>query len=238
MACFQCYTTRPMLESDMTTLAGFLDTIWMLIREILKLNPAAFKAALATADSGQLGLAILALAELSMVIGQSVILFANRITRGRFIFSLLMSALGLVIGVIFWAFTIWILSSWLFDQQRPFTSVLLVVSLSHVPLLFGFLILLPYLGNIIHAILRIWTLLALLTGVMVLFDYNLVTAIICAFLGWLIIELINRLQVTQAIDKWLWHIITGTPKQRDTQEIVDEFVAGVRASAIEQQRGR
>lgn len=226
-----------MLESDMTTWAGFLDTVWMLIREILKLNPAAFEVALAAQGSGWLGLTILTLAELSMVIGQSVVLFANRIPRGRFIFSLIMSALGLVIGVIFWAFTIWVLSVWLFDQQRPFTSVLLVVSLSHVPLLFGFLILLPYLGNIIHTIIRIWTLLALLTGVMVLFDYSLIAAIVCTFLGWLIIEFVTRTRLINAVEKWLWRIITDTPKQRDTQDIVDEFVAGVRASAIEQQGG-
>lgn len=238
MAWYQCYTTRSMLESDITTLAGFLDTIWILIREILKLNPAAFEVVLASPDVELLSLAILVLAELSMVIGQSVVLFANRIPRGRFIFSLMMSALGLVMGVIFWAFTIWALSAWLFDQQRPFTSVLLVVSLSQVPLLFGFLILLPYLGNIIHAVLRIWTLLALLTGVMVLFNYNLWTAIICTLLGWLSIELINRLQIIQTLERWLWRTITHTPKQRDTEEIVNEFVAGVRASALERQRGQ
>lgn len=96
-----------MLESDVTTLVGFLDTIWMLIREIFKLNPAAFVAALASPDGELLGPAILILAELSMVIGQSVVLFANRIPRGGFIFSLFMSALGLVIGVVFWAFTIY-----------------------------------------------------------------------------------------------------------------------------------
>lgn len=226
-----------MIESDISTLAGFLETIWILIQETLKLNPVAFEVALASSGSGMFGLVILFLAELSMAIGQSVVLFANRITRLRFIFSLAFSAFGLVIGVVFWGFTIWILGSWLFGEQRPFTSVLVVVTLSHVPMLFGFLILIPYLGNIINSIIRIWTLLALLTGIMVLYQFTLLPALVCALLGWLIIEIVNRTKLINAIERWFWRVITNTPSQRDTQDIVEEFIADVRASAIQQQGG-
>lgn len=226
-----------MIESDISSLAGFLETIWVLIREVLKLNPVAFEVALASPGSGQLGLVMLFLAELSMAIGQSVVLFANRITRLRFIFSLAFGALGLLIGVVFWGFTIWILGDWLFGQQRPFTDVLVVVSLSQVPLLFGFLVLIPYLGNIINSIIHIWTLLALLTGIMVLYQFTLLPALICALLGWLIIEIANRTKLIMAIERWFWRAVTNTPSQRDTQDIVEEFVAEVRATAIQQQGG-
>lgn len=226
-----------MIETDISTLAGFLETIWALIREVLKLNPNAFEIALASPRASELALAILFLAELSMAIGQSVVLFANRITRLRFVFSLLLSALGLVIGVVFWGFTIWVLGDWLFAEQRPFTAVLTIVTLSHIPMLFGFLILLPYLGNIINSIIRIWTLLALLTGVMVLYQFSILPALVCTLLGWLIIELINRTRLVIAIDRWFWRIVTNTPSQRDTQDIVEEFVASVRTTDLQQQRG-
>ncbi len=121
----------------------------------------------------------------------------------------------------------------MFGLERPFSKVLIVAGLSYAPLLFGILVLLPYLGNFINFILRIWTLLALLTGVTTLYQYNLWQAIVSCIGGWLIIQAFERTRVISAIDRRLWHLITGTPRQRQTQDVVDEFVDSVREAAIE-----
>lgn len=213
-----------MYEIDISTLDGFIATVWQLLSGILRLDPDAFRAVVASSADGQLALVILFISGLSITLGQSVVLFANRISRTRFVFSLIMSTAWLVLGVVFWAVTIWLVAATLFDTQRPLPAVLAVVAISHAPYLFGLLVLLPYLGNIIYQILRIWTLLALTVGVMVLFEFSLATAVLCGFLGWLILELIARLRLISAIDNWFWRFATGTPRQMSTQDMVDQYV--------------
>ncbi len=94
------YTIRPMVD-DWTSVSNFLADVWQFIGGILRLDPAAFQAAYLHDQDAILTLTILLLAGVSYTLGQSVVLFANRVPRRRFIFSLVMSALGLVVGVFF-----------------------------------------------------------------------------------------------------------------------------------------
>jgi hypothetical protein len=109
---------------DLDTLTGFLAAVWQLISGVLRLNPQAYRVALALPEGWQLALIILFLAGLSYTLGHSVVLFANRVNRRHFIFALSVSSLTLVASVFFWGVTIWLIAGILVDHQQPFTNVL------------------------------------------------------------------------------------------------------------------
>ncbi len=218
-----------LFELIRTTLA----TMGVLISGVLRLDPDVFRAALNTPNTGILALLTLFLAGISDTIGHSVVLFANRVPRRRFLFSVVMEALILVAGVFFWAGTIWMTAELVFGAHEPYSRVLTAVALGYAPMLFGFLILLPYLGSFIFVLTRIWVLLAVLVGVAVAYSFGTWETIICSVLGWLLLTLLTRLPFlrVQRIDNWLWQLSTGTPQELDTEEMVAQFMQEVRANS-------
>jgi hypothetical protein len=215
-----------MADSDANSLAVFIETTWQLIMGVLRLDPDAYYALLAAPNGWKLALAVLLLAGLSYTVGQSVVLFANRVNRRHFIFALVISTLSLVMSVLFWAASIWLSANILFDVRQPFEQILTTVAISFAPLLFGFLILMPYLGNIVFVVLRIWVFLATIVGVTVTFQFSFWEALLCSILGWAVLELLTRIPFLQIkrLSNWLWRLSTGTEKQLETGEIVAQFV--------------
>ncbi len=224
---------------DLTTVFGIFSALWRLVGGVLRLDPRTFIVALETPGIWKPALGILFLGGLSDMIGQSVVLFANRVSPRRFLVSLLMGGAMLVISVFFWGVSVWAMASFVFDANRPFRDVLIVIALSYAPLLFGFLILLPYLGNIIQKLLRVWIFLALLIGVAVAFDFTFWPTLLTTILGWISYELIARIPFLRikALDNWLWQLATGTDRLRGTDELVDQVVQEARAASAIQRNG-
>ncbi len=222
-----------MYEIDVSTIGSFLITLWEIIKGVLTFDVDAYIAVLSQDGGGRIALAVLFLGTFSLSIGQSVVLFANRVRRRRFILSLLLSATLLVIGVFIWTTAVWLLADIVFDAQQSFSNVFIVVALSYAPMIYGFLVLLPYLGNIVYVVLRVWILLVLLMAVQALFGFGLFAAILCSFLGWVILELIVRIPAITAVEHWLWRIFSGKEELEDTHDIVTDFVQSVRESAEE-----
>lgn len=131
-----------MYQFDLTTIGGFLASLWALIQGVLSLDPQAYNAALTQEGGGRLSLAVLFVAGVSITIGQSVVLFANRLPRRRFIVSLVLSSLLLLVGVLFWAASVWVLATYVFGAERSLRLVMIVVSLSYAPMLYGVFVLL------------------------------------------------------------------------------------------------
>jgi len=222
-----------MYEIDVSTIGDFLVTLWEIIKGVLSFDADAYLAVLNQDGGGRIALVVLFIGTLSLSIGQSVVLFANRVGRRRFILSLGLSATLLVIGVFIWTTAVWLLAATLFNAHQSFQAVFIVVALSYAPLIYGFLVLLPYLGNIIYVVLRIWILLVLLIAVQALFGFGWFEAVLCSFLGWVILELIVRIPAITAVERWLWRVFTGKDDLEDTQDIVTEFVQSVHDSAEE-----
>ena len=220
-----------MYQIDVSTIGGFLISLWEIITGVLSFDPDAYIAVLTQPGGGRMAVAVLFVSTLSLSIGQSVVLFANRVGRRRFVLSLVLSATLLVVGVYIWATAVWLLAATLFDAQQSFSNVFIVVALSYAPLIYGFLVLLPYLGNIIYMVLRVWILLVLLMAVQALFNFGWFDAVLCSFLGWLVLELIVRIPMITAVEQWLWRVFSGKDNLADTQDIVTEFVQSVRQSA-------
>jgi hypothetical protein len=214
-------------------IATTIATMGVLISGVLRLDPDVFRAALTTPNTGILAVLTLFLAGVSDTIGHSVVLFANRVPRRRFIFSVVIEALILVVGVFFWAATIWFTAETVFGAHQPYGTVVTAVALGYAPLLLGFLILLPYLGNFIFVLTRIWVLLAVLVGVAVAYSFGTWQTIICSLIGWALLTLLARLPFLriQRIDNWLWQLSTGTPQELGTEEVVAQFMQEIRADS-------
>ena len=180
-----------------------------------------------------LALFILFVAGVSDTLGQSVILFANQVGRARFAATLVIQALALIVGVFLWAGSIWLTADLLFGGVASFNTLLVLVMLSHAPLVFGFLVLLPYLGTPIYHLLRIWVLLAVITTVIGLYGFGLISAFISSIMGWILLEVLRRLPVLQVrqVDEWLWRLSTGTESPQTAEAVVDAFVRGDRVDA-------
>lgn len=191
----------------------YLQSLWHLITGALGFDPAAFAAIQLDANGGLAVLTILFLAGISRALGQCVVLLANKVSRRRFVVSLLVSGLTFIVGILLWASTIWLIGRFVFQVQQSFANVLLVVGLAYAPLLLGFLILLPYMGSFISHILEIWALLLVLLAVYVTLQLGIWQGLLCTLLGWLMFQALEYIfgkPITVLLNR-LMRITTGTP---------------------------
>ena len=214
-----------MNELDLNSVGGFLTAIWNVAAGVLRLDPEVFTTVLSTPGAGWVALAILFLAGISDMLGQSVVLFANRVTPRRFGVSVVLSALILIISVFVWAGSIWLIVNFAFFLQGRFANILILVALSYAPLLFGFIVLMPYFGNFTYHALRIWSLLAIVVAIKAVAGAVFWQGIIACLLGWLFLQFIIHLPILRikAIDAWLWRVMTGTKERLDTQLLADRL---------------
>jgi hypothetical protein len=163
-----------------------------LISAALRLERAPFIRLLTAPNSLITSLAVVFLAGISQGLGQSLVLFVNRIKPQRFSLSLLVSALLYVFGFLFSVLSIWFIAKIIFDKTQHFYLVTSVVGLSYAPFLFGFFILTPYLGSFFYIVLSVWRLAALLIALEVTLFLNLWQALACAVLAWLLMSVLER----------------------------------------------
>ncbi len=164
-----------------------------LVRGALALDPEAFRALLAPAAADpRLGLAVVYLAGLSLALGQSVVLFAERVSPRRFLSTLAVQAALFLAAFMVWALSVWWVARVGFDAARPLRDVVAVVGLAYAPQLFGVLVLAPYLGGPLQALLSVWTLLATLVAAAAVFGLTPLQAVACSAGGWLLSQLLQR----------------------------------------------
>lgn len=180
-----------MYTIDTTTFPHFIGSFLGLVWGALTLNPDAFRSVPNTTGANMLTLTILFLAGVSEMLGQSVVLLANKVTRRRFVNSLALSGAIFIFGAIVSMSSVWLIGTLAFHADRPVIDVIRQVSLGYAPLLLSFFILLPYMGTFVGHGLEIWSLLAILLAVQVALHLHLWQAVICALVGWAIIRAVK-----------------------------------------------
>ncbi|MBE9200497.1 MULTISPECIES: CAAX protease [unclassified Nodularia (in: cyanobacteria)] len=141
-----------------------MDRVWEILGWVFVLNGEAFRKVTTLPRGLILAIAVVLLAQLSLAIGQSIILFLNRVQPIRFIWSLLVSTILSLFEFLFLVFSTWLICLLPWSIHIPFTTLLTVLGLGYAPLLFSFLGALPYLGLPLLRILSIWNLLAMVVG--------------------------------------------------------------------------
>lgn len=146
------------------------------------------------ASQGQwwIGLAIVLLAGLSQAVGQSIILFVNRVTPLRFAFSLLVGAVLYGFGYVFLVLGTYATCLLPGAPHVSLYDLAIVMAFAYVPLLFAFLAAMPYLGSPALGALRIWHLAALVFAFTSLTHVSTVDGLTHVGLGWLLLQILER----------------------------------------------
>ncbi|HKI58832.1 MAG TPA: hypothetical protein VKA00_06435 [Trueperaceae bacterium] len=163
-----------------------------LVLQALTLDPHAF-AALDQGLAGlRLSLVVVFLAGVSQALGQSVVLFANRVSQRRFLLSLLVSGVIFIFVYLFWSTSLWLIAAFVFGHARPYLNALRTVGLAYSPQLFGLLVLTPYFGTFVAASLSVWNLLAIVVASRTVFHLSALESVAAAALGWMLLQLLQR----------------------------------------------
>ena len=168
---------------------------------------------------------VVILAGFSEALGQSVVLFASRVRKRRFVLSLLFSAFVYTFSFFFLTLSIWLVSAQVFGRTVGFDVVMRAVGLGYAPYLFSFFVLAPYFGNPIGLFLAVWSLVAVNRGVQFALNLNLWQALLCTFLGWLLLQVLQRTvgrPLTGGV-RWLRRRVAGAPLATSRKELRELF---------------
>ena len=204
----------------------FLGHLGALIRAALGLTPNLLQTALSYPHSNWLIFGVAMLAGASTLVGRSVILFANRVTRGRFALSLALNGLLDIGDLVFWAVSIWLVAMWRYDVPISLRDTVKIVCLGSAPFVLGFTMLAPYLGQPIGWALRVWSVLIMLRAVDDAFALTLWQALWCVIWGWVFVQVVSVIvgQPFTALRNRVWQAVTGTAYDQDTQDLVDDVI--------------
>jgi hypothetical protein len=203
----------------------YLWSVWQAIQLGLNLQPDMVQIAETYPNAEWIAFGVVMAAGISVLLGQSVILFLNQVTPGRFIISLVTNGLLLGIGWLLWSASVWAIGNWLFDETPSFNLMVRLVGLSYAPLVYGFLILLPYLGPFVQRLLYTWSFIIALRAVAYTFQVGFFPALLCVGLGWLIIMLLTATigRPLVAFRNWFWYRVTGTRLDTSAQELLEQL---------------
>jgi hypothetical protein len=220
------------------TLDSFSDwwnAVWSTLGGVLRLDSATFNAVLDSPQGLGVAILILILGALSLGMGQSVVLFANRVSPRGFILSLMGGALVLAVGSFLWALSAWGVALLYPGDHESLRDFYVLVCLGSAPLVFGLFVLLPYLGTLIERVLRVYALLVVLVGLHAGLDFTWLQSLFSAGLGWLIYMSITHMPLFD-LDQapiWLWQRLTGKRERFATDTLalaladdVHNWVAG------------
>ncbi len=160
--------------------------LWSALGGVLHLDGAAFARATRLAGAAYAAIAIVLAAGLSQALAQSAILFANRVKPERFVFSLAINAVLFAFGYAFLVLSTWAVCLLPRAVHVPLGALAVVFAFSYAPLLFAFFGVLPYLGLAVQWVLRIWHLLAMVSGFAAVAGVSLDWAVTYVGIGWLV----------------------------------------------------
>lgn len=187
------------------------DRFWQLLGGALTLKFEAFELINTLPHGSTEVLLVVLTAGLSRAVAQSIILFINRVKPARFILCLLIAAVLFTFSYFFWVFSTWLVSRSLFATNASFDTVARVLGLSYAPILFSFLVALPYFGVPIFLLLSLWSLLVVIIGFSAVTSLSVWQAFGCVVLGWIVFQILERTigKPLEAIGRWLANMVAG-----------------------------
>jgi len=133
---------------------------------VMTLDPSVISGLQAAPNGLTIALWILLVGTVSDVIGNSPLLFINRMRPGR-----LAAAFGIETVLSLVRLTIWIVGLWivLVITNRPVTlaNVVLVIGIGYAPMVWSFLVIIPTAGPLIGRVLTAWTLVTIIASIAV-----------------------------------------------------------------------
>lgn len=147
------------------------------------------------------GFLVLVVAAVSTLIGQSVLLVINRISRFRTVITLVYSILGIALTALVQSLLVSLLTRALTDSYVPVVAVMPSALVAFAPYWFGFLMMLPYTGPGVARLLEVWHLVALWRLLTPLIGTGALVAAGVTVVVWVVTLLLNAL-----LDHSPWHL--------------------------------
>jgi hypothetical protein len=174
-----------MIMDFFNELARYFTYLWGAITHALWLDPEVFKFVEQYPRSAWLVAGVVFLAGASTLLGQSAVLFINQVRRSRFLISLITNGIVFIISYVVWGVTVYIVGRILFQLDPPLGPFVRMVGLSTAPLVFGFFVLIPWMGPFVGKVLNVWSFLILIAIIEYQFKIGFWGALLCVGLGWL-----------------------------------------------------
>jgi hypothetical protein len=174
------------------------------IRQAMRLNPEVFVAVARSPNGIYLAMTVVALAGISETIGQSLILFVNRLRPRRFIPAVLIGVISYVVGYLLWTTSVFVVVRYVFQVPAAWVTIASVVGLAYAPQVLAFFELTPYFGNAFGILLTLWTMVALIVAMVAGLGLPLGQAVFAASLGWLLLQVVRRTVGIPVNSAWQW----------------------------------
>lgn len=198
-----------------------LADLWQIMRQAIQLNETVFAEVQRVPGGLLIALIVVFLAGLSESLGQSIILFINRVSPPRFFIALVITAANHVVGYLLWTITVWLVGYYLFDRFAPLVAVASAVGLAYAPQILAFFELTPFFGNSFSILLSLWSMMAIVIGVRVVLGLETGEAVIVSGAGWLAIQLWRRTigRPIYGLGRWLQRRAAGVPLKYTAADI-------------------
>nr|NLD40887.1 hypothetical protein [Actinomycetales bacterium] len=202
----------------------YLADLLVVIGRALRLDPNAL-AGMEAHGPWSIQIGIAALATVSTVAGEAIVLAINQVRRLRLAHTLTISLLGRLLSYLTLGGLVWLAGVIVLPQTPALEDVVRAVMVSAAPYVFGFLVLLPYTGPAVERLIQGWGLLVLWAIVVHEFGTERWRALLITSLGVLAALLVSRIlgRPLAWIRDRLWRLVTGEPLMLSTQEILDQF---------------
>lgn len=172
----------------------FIGQVWEVFWRALVLDEQLLQAALA-APAGRAGwiiVTIVVLAGAAQLLGQSVVLFLNKVTPRRFALSLLLNGVIFFAGLLVWSAFIW-LAGRAFGHTTSFGLVARMVGLGSAPYVFSLFVLVPYAGPFLGRVVAVWSFLVTLGMLRFTYQTSFWSALLIVGVGWLVMVMLGAL---------------------------------------------
>jgi hypothetical protein len=200
----------------------FWETVWLVIWSVVTGDESATEWFRVHPMSVEMAVTIAAVAGLSTLLGDSVILFLNRVRGWRFAVTMALNAFGFVLLYALQALVIDIVGPLVVGHGPGLATVTKGVMLATAPMIFGFLVLIPYLGPAIARLLQVWGLIILWLVNEVLFETDLWTALLITGIGWGVMQLLSwsLSRPVNWIGDRIWRLATGKPSMMTGSDLL------------------
>ena len=165
---------------------------WPLISQVLRLKSEVFLTIQQLPQSLTVGLIIVLMGGLAQALSQGIVLFINRVPPLRSMLTLIIAAFLFAFDFYFWFVSTWWIAEKTLGETLALIDVFRTLGWSYAPMMFGFLLVLPYFGTPIFFVLSTWTLVAMIVGMTTITPLSYWQAFECGFLGWLILQVLQQ----------------------------------------------
>lgn len=183
---------------------GAISAVVYAIRQAMKLNPEIFVSVAKSPNGLYLALTVVALAGLSETVGQSLILFVNRLRPKRFVPALLVGVFSYIFGYLLWTASVYVVVRYGFGVTAAWVTIASVVGLAYAPQVLSFFELTPYFGNAFGILLTLWTMVAVIVAIIAGMELTLGQAVFASALGWALLQLVRRTIGIPVNNAWRW----------------------------------